>query len=49
MLSTVALGAGPIGEADPTVLRFVVESLRGVYLDYEARALAIEAAVSAGI
>lgn len=49
MLSTVALGAGPTGQADPTVLRFVVESLRGVNLDYEARALAIEAAVSAGI
>ena len=49
MLSTVALGAGSTGEADPTVLRFVVESLRGVGLDYEARALSIEAAVSAGI
>jgi hypothetical protein len=49
MLSTVALGAGSIGDADPTVLRFVVESLRGVGLDYEARALSIEAAVSAGI
>jgi hypothetical protein len=49
MLSSVALGPGSTGEADPTVLRFVVESLRGVGLVNEARALAVEAAVSAGI
>ncbi len=49
MLSSVALGAGSTGEADPTVLRFVVESLRGAGLEKEARALAVEAAVSSGI
>jgi len=49
MLSSVALGGGPVGEADPTVLRFVVESLRGVGLTDDARALAVEAAVSSGI
>jgi hypothetical protein len=49
MLSCVAMGPGPTGEVDPTVLRFVIESLRGVGLVDEARALAVEAAVSAGI
>lgn len=49
MLGSVAMGPGPVGEIDPTVLRFVVESLRGVGLVGEARALAVEAAVSAGI
>jgi hypothetical protein len=43
------MGPGPTGEVDPTVLRFVIESLRGVGLVDEARALAVEAAVSAGI
>ena len=49
MLSSVVLGAGSPGEADPTVLRYVVESLRGLGFGKEARALAVEAAVSAGI
>ena len=49
MLSAVAMGPAPLGETDATVLRFVVESLRGVGLVGEARGLAIEAAVSAGI
>lgn len=49
LLSLVALGqAGPT-QADPTVLRAVIESLRAVGLDDEARALAVEAAVAAGI
>jgi len=49
MLSSVALGAGSLGEVDPTVLRFVVESLRGAGLINDARALAVEAAVAAGV
>jgi hypothetical protein len=49
LLALTALGqAGPT-EADPTLLRTVIESLRGVGLGDEARALAIEAAVAAGI
>ncbi len=49
MLSSVAMGPGQLGEIDPTVLRFVIESLRGVGLTGEARSLAVEAAVSASI
>ena len=49
LLALTTLGlAGPT-QADPTVLRTVIESLRAVGLGEEARALAIEAAVAAGI
>ena len=49
LLALTALGqAGPT-QADPTLLRAVIESLRSVGLGDEARALAIEAAVAAGI
>ena len=49
LLALTALGqAGPT-QADPTLLRTVIESLRSVGLGDEARALAIEAAVAAGI
>jgi len=49
LLALTALGqAGPT-QADPTLLRTVIESLRGVGLGDEARDLALEAAVAAGI
>jgi hypothetical protein len=49
MLSSVAIGPGQLGETDATVLRFVVESLRGVGAVPDARSLALEAAISGGI
>ncbi len=49
LLALVALGDGGPAEAHPIVLNAVVSSLRFVGLDSEARALAIEAAVAAGI
>lgn len=49
LLALVALGDGGPAEAPPFVLNAVVSSLRLVGLDAEARALAVEAAVAAGI
>jgi hypothetical protein len=49
LLALVALGEGGPAEAHPIVLNAVVSSLRFVGLDSEARALAVEAAVAAGI
>jgi hypothetical protein len=49
LLSLLTLGqAGPT-QVDPTVLRQVVSSLQAIGLDDEARALALEAAVAAGL
>ena len=49
LLALTALGQGGPTQADPTLLRTVIESLRAVGLSAEARAIAIEAAVAAGI
>ncbi|NQV57435.1 MAG: hypothetical protein HQ503_16360 [Rhodospirillales bacterium] len=49
LLALISLGQGGPTEADPIVLRVVIESLITVGLEDEARALAIEAAVAAGI
>ena len=49
MLNAVMVGQGNLGQIDATVLRTAVENLRGVGLVKEARALAVEAALSAGL
>jgi hypothetical protein len=49
LLTLICLGTdGPAG-ADPLLLRAVISSLREVGLEKEARALAVEAAIAAGI
>jgi len=49
LLSLLALGeSGPAG-ADPVVLRYVLSSLRTAGLESEARAMALEAALAAGL
>ncbi|MCG8509830.1 MAG: hypothetical protein MI741_11445 [Rhodospirillales bacterium] len=49
LLSLLTLGDGGPEQADPLTLRDVLSRLRAVGLEAEARALAIEAAVAAGI
>ncbi|MEE8393716.1 MAG: hypothetical protein V3R66_05175, partial [Rhodospirillales bacterium] len=49
LLSLIALGEGGPGEADPVVLRRVLKSLIAAGLEAESRALAMEAAVAAGL
>ena len=49
LLSLIALGEGGPAEAEPIVLSKVIESLSVVGLEDEVRALAIEAAVAAGL
>ncbi len=49
LLSLLALGEGGPGQADPVILRRILASLRGSGLEAEARALAVEAAVAAGL
>ena len=49
MLSLLSLGEGGPAEANPILLNSVISSLRFVGLDAESHALAIEAAVAAGI
>ncbi len=49
LLSLLALGEGGPSQADPVILRRVLASLRGSGLEAEARALAVEAAVAAGL
>lgn len=49
LLALLALGEGGPGQADPVILRRVLASLRGSGLEDEARALAVEAAVEAGL
>ena len=49
LLALLALGEGGPGQADPVILRRVLASLRGSGLEDEARALAVEAAVAAGL
>lgn len=49
LLALLTLGQAGPAQADPTVLRQVVASLQMIGLDNEARALALEAAVAAGI
>jgi hypothetical protein len=49
MLSLIALGEGGPGQAEPIVLSKVMESLNVVGLEKEVRALALEAAVAAGL
>ena len=49
LLSLLALGdAGPAG-ADPLLLRQVLKSLRSAGFDHEARIMAVEAALAAGL
>jgi hypothetical protein len=49
LLALLSLGDGGPAEASPIVLNAVISGLRFVALDAEARALAIEAAVAAGV
>ncbi len=49
LLSLLALGEGGPGEADPVVLKRVLTSLGRVGMEVEARALAMEAAMAAGL
>jgi hypothetical protein len=49
MLSLIALGEGGPGQASPIVLRKVMDSLKVIGLEKEVRALALEAAVAAGL
>jgi hypothetical protein len=49
MLSLIALGEGGPGQAAPIVLRKIMDSLKVAGLDKEVRALALEAAVAAGL
>ncbi len=49
LLSLLALGDGGPAQADPIVLRRVLRALGAVGLEASARALAVEAAVAAGL
>lgn len=49
MLALIALGDGGPSQADPVTLRDVLSRLVSVKLDADARALAVEAALAAGI
>ncbi len=49
LLALLALGEGGPGRADPVVLRRVLRSLSGAGFKKESRALALEAAVAAGL
>lgn len=49
LLALLALGDGGPGRANPIVLYRVIGALRAVGLDAEARALAVEAALAAGL
>ncbi len=49
LLALVVLGEGGPGQADPLVMKQVLISLRAIGLEAEARALALEAAVAAGL
>ena len=49
LLSLLALGESGPGEADPVVLSRVLSSLGNIGLEAEARALAVEAALAAGL
>ncbi len=49
LISLLALGEGGPTQADPVVMRQVLISLRGVGLEADARLLAVEAAVAAGL
>lgn len=49
LLSLVSLGDGGPARADPIVLHHILKSLRNVGLDAEARAMALEAVVAAGL
>jgi hypothetical protein len=49
LLSLLALGEGGPTQADPVVMRQVLIGLRGVGLEKDARLLAVEAAVAAGL
>ncbi|MBT5244604.1 MAG: hypothetical protein HOL66_10175 [Rhodospirillaceae bacterium] len=49
LLSLIALGEGGPGQAGPIVLRQVMDSLSAIGLEKEVHALALEAAVAAGL
>ncbi len=49
LLCLIAIGDGGPGQATPLVLSQVIGGLRGIGLETEARALALEAAVAAGL
>ena len=49
LLSLLVLGESGPAQANPTVLHKVIKSLRTIGLEEEARALAVEAAVAAGL
>jgi hypothetical protein len=49
LLSLLALGEAGPGGADPLLLRQVITSLRAAGFDKEARAMAVEAALAAGL
>ncbi len=49
LLSLLALGEGGPGQVDPVILRRVLTSLGAIGLEKEARDLAVEAALSAGL
>ena len=49
MLNAIMVGQGNLGQIDSTVMRTAVENLRGVGLVDDARVLAVEAAISAGL
>lgn len=49
LLSLVSLGDGGPARAEPVVLHHVLTSLRAIGLDREARAMALEAVVAAGL
>ncbi len=49
LASVVSLGDGGVVEAAPIVLHRVITALRAIHLDAEARAIALEAAVEAGL
>lgn len=49
LLSLLAIGEGGPGAADPVILRRVLTSLGAIGLEKEARSLAVEAALAAGL
>lgn len=49
LLGLIALGDGGLAQADPVVVHRVLKALRNIGLNDEARALALEAVVAAGL
>ncbi len=49
LLSLIALGSGGTSTSHPLTISAVIDALRAIGLESEARAIALEAAVAAGV